>query len=70
MKIYQFPDPHPDPYVFGSPGSARQRYGSEEPDPYQYVKDPQHCILGNSASRQIREATLSLKRFYTVSGAT
>ncbi len=28
----------PDPYVFGPPGSAsgsvRQRYGSEDPDPY------------------------------------
>jgi hypothetical protein len=47
------PDPHPDPdpsdpYDFRSPGSEsgsiRQRYGSEDPDPYQNVTDPQHWI--------------------------
>jgi hypothetical protein len=42
------PDPQPDldPYVFGHPGSAsgsvNQRYGSEDPDPYQNVTDPQY----------------------------
>jgi hypothetical protein len=45
MTFYQCADP--DPYVFGPPGSAsgtvRQRYGSEDPDPYQNVTDPQHC---------------------------
>jgi hypothetical protein len=33
--------PDPGPYVFGPPGSTsgsvRQRYGSEDPDPYQNV---------------------------------
>ncbi len=27
-------------------GSVSQWYGSAEPDPYQYVKDPQHWFLG------------------------
>ncbi len=45
-------DPNPeDPYVFGPPesvtGSVSQRYGSEDPhpDPYQNVRDPQHCFI-------------------------
>jgi hypothetical protein len=47
------PDPHPDPdpqdpYVFRPPvsasGSVGQRYGSEDPEPYQNVTDPQHWI--------------------------
>ncbi len=37
-----------DPYVFGPPGSVRQRYGSEDPDPhpdpYQNFTDLQHCF--------------------------
>ncbi len=41
------PDPHPEePYTSGPFGSAswsvRQRYGSEDPDPHQYVMGPQH----------------------------
>ncbi len=44
--------PDPDPYVFGPLGSASgsvsQRYGCEDPDlqpdPYQNVTDPQHCL--------------------------
>jgi hypothetical protein len=43
------PDLHPDPYVFGHPGSAFviQMCGSEDPhpDPYQDVTDPQHCCI-------------------------
>ncbi len=27
-------------------GSISQRWGSEDPDPHQYVTDPQHCISG------------------------
>ncbi len=37
------PNPHPDPYVFGPPGSAvSQRYGYEDPhpDPYPNITDP------------------------------
>jgi hypothetical protein len=26
-------------------GSISQRYGSADPDPHQYVTDPQHCTL-------------------------
>jgi hypothetical protein len=41
-------DSDPDPYVFGPPGSesgyVRQRYESKDPDPYQNVTDPQHCL--------------------------
>ena len=29
--------------VSGS-GSISQRYGSKDPDPYQNVMDPQHCL--------------------------
>ncbi len=42
--------PHPDPYVFeplGSlSGSVSQRYGSvdPDPDPYQNVTHPEHCV--------------------------
>jgi hypothetical protein len=41
--------PNPDPYVFGLPDpvAVSQRYGSEDPDPYQNVTDPQHCFRGN-----------------------
>ncbi len=39
---------NPDPYVFGPPGPASgsfsQSHGSEDPDPYQNVADPQHCF--------------------------
>ncbi len=44
-KCTSVPDPHPDsedPYVFRPPGSVNQRYGSEDPDPYQNVTDAQH----------------------------
>jgi hypothetical protein len=47
------PNPHPDPYVFGSPGSASgyvsQRYRSEDPYTYHIVTDPrsQHCLKLN-----------------------
>jgi hypothetical protein len=33
------PHLHPDPLQ----GSVSQRYGSEDPDPYQNVTDPEHC---------------------------
>jgi hypothetical protein len=48
-KCTSVPDPDPNPYVFGLPGSASwsvsQRYGSENPhpNPYQNLTDPQHC---------------------------
>jgi hypothetical protein len=28
-------------------GSITQRHGSADPDPYQNVMDPQHCVLLN-----------------------
>ena len=40
------PEPDPDPNVFwpSGSGSTSQRYGSEDPDPPQYVMDPEHCF--------------------------
>ncbi len=46
------PNPHSDPdlYVFGPlgsvSGSVGQRYRSKDPDPYQNVTDPHHCLYG------------------------
>jgi hypothetical protein len=45
-KYTRVPNPHPDPYVFGSAsGSDSQRYESEDPDPYKNVRDPQYWYL-------------------------
>ncbi len=45
-------------------GSISQRHGSADPEPYQYVMDPQHCLIGTLPvwlgrdSRQCEWATL------------
>jgi hypothetical protein len=43
MTCTSFPDPNPDPYVYGHPGSASkvfsQRYRSEDSDLHQNVTD-------------------------------
>ena len=48
LLLTSVPDPEPDPgpnvfWPSGS-GSTSQRYGSEDPDPPQYVMDPEHCF--------------------------
>ncbi len=66
----------PDPYVFGPPGSVRQRHGSEDPDshpdPYQNAKEPQHwkkvfifnyLFTGTSLTKKSMVEILSLMKY-------
>jgi hypothetical protein len=48
--------PNPDPSltkIAGSRGSESvgQSYGSADPDPYQIVMDPQHCLSGKKYNK-------------------
>jgi hypothetical protein len=36
-------------------GSTSQRHGSTDPDPYQNVMDPQHCILQKQSEQNLTD---------------
>jgi hypothetical protein len=53
------PDPYPDTV-------HRQRYGAEDPDPYQNVTDPEHWLGSTGASVNVCETFPFIRKYLYV----
>ncbi len=43
------------------PGSISQRHGSADPDPYQIVMDPQHCIVNAGHTEELHDPLVQVE---------